>query len=66
MCLYRKMASIQELDLRVRYVFSKCLGPGRDEKRVVLTPNCKQGWVRLPEVVLKRRIKLYVRCIIAK
>src|ERR1700728_1184025 len=66
MRLYRKMPRIQKLDPRVRYVFSKCLGACGDEKRIVLPPNGKQRRLRLPKVILKRRIKLHVRSVIEK
>src|SRR5579862_8629361 len=59
-----KMARIQELYLRVRYIFSKCEGPGGDEKRIVHSPNREQRRLRLAKVVLKRRVQLHIRCVV--
>src|SRR5580692_7906674 len=64
--LKRKMSGVQELDPRVRDVPSKSLGPRGKEKGVVFTPNRQQRRLHLPEVVLKRRVELHVRGVVAK
>src|SRR5260370_24560095 len=61
-----KVPGIQELHARVRYVLSKCLRSRRNEKGIILAPNPEQWRLNLPEVVLKRRIELHVRCVIEK
>ncbi len=64
--LEREMPGIQELNPRVRYVLSKCLGPRGNEEGVVLTPNRQQRRLGLPKVILKCRIELHVRRVIEK
>src|SRR6202034_1794067 len=65
-CFGRKMSSIQKLDLRFRDVFPKCFRARRNKKRIVLTPDRKQWWLRFAEIFLKLWIELYVGRIIQK
>ena len=58
--LDRKVACIQELNLRVRQIFSKCLGPGGNEEWIVLAPDREQGRLRLPKILLKLGIQLHI------
>ena len=61
-----KMPGIQELDPRVRYILSKCLGSRRNEKGIVLAPNRQQRRLGLSKIILKCRIELHVRRIVEK
>src|SRR5215467_1470504 len=66
MCFEREMSGIEELNLRVRYVFPKCFCSRRNEERIILAPDRQQRRFRLAEIFLKLRIKLYVRAVIQK
>src|SRR5262249_25104351 len=54
------MAGIEELDSGSRQVFSKRLGSRGNEKRIVLAPDRQQWRLRLTEIFLEFRVKLYV------
>src|SRR6202000_2056984 len=58
------MPGIEELDPRIRDVLPIRLSPRGNEKGIVLTPYREQRRLGLPEVILKRRIKLHVRRVI--
>src|SRR5215470_12292688 len=64
MRLQCKMPGVEELDLRVRYVSSKCLGAGGNEEGVILSPDCQQRRLGLAKVILKRRIEFQVRGVV--
>src|SRR5215831_13968725 len=66
MCLERKVARLEEADLRMRDVLSKCFRPGGNEEGVVLTPDRQQRRLRIAEILLKLRIKFHVRGIVQK
>src|SRR5215467_5419016 len=66
MCFEREMSGIEELNLRVRYVFPKCFCSRRNEERIVLAPDRQQRRFRLAEIFLKFRIQLHVRRVIQK
>src|SRR5579872_714155 len=64
--LYRKMSGIEELHLRVRQVFSKCLCSRRNKKGIVLAPNRKQTRLQLTKIFVELRIEPQVRRVIQK
>src|SRR5215467_3491553 len=62
--LESKVSRIEELDRRVREVFSKCFGARRDEEGIVLAPDGEERRRRLTKVLVKRRIQLHIRGVV--
>src|SRR5271170_4193929 len=62
--LDREVACIQELNLRIRQIFSKRLSSGENEEWIILAPDRQQRRFRSPKIVLKLRIKLHIRCVV--
>jgi hypothetical protein len=44
----------------------KRLGTARQEKRIVLSPNCQETWLVSPEIALEDRVKRDVVLVIAQ
>ena len=42
MILQRKMTTINEMYLRIRKVLLECLGAGRYEDNIILSPDCEE------------------------
>src|SRR4030095_3879063 len=60
------MTCLDELDLCVRQVLSKCLGSRRNEKGIILAPDREQWRLRFTKIFLKFRIELHIRSVIEK
>src|SRR5262245_60400614 len=62
----REVSRVAEMDPRSRIVASECLGPLRQEERIVLTPYREQPWLVRPEVALERRVERDIALVVAE
>src|SRR5262252_5535932 len=66
MRLEREVAGIEELHGSIGNIALEGLCPGRNEIRIMPTPDCQQRWPKLPEIFVKFRIKLHIVGVIEK
>src|SRR5580658_5505308 len=65
-CFQREVPCIQKLNLRARNISAKSFRAGRNEIGIALTPNRQERGLRLPEILLKSRVKLHVVGVVEK
>ena len=66
MGLEREVARVEEMDCGTGNIAPERLGTARQEKRIVLSPNCQETWLVSPEIALEDRVKRDVALVIAQ
>ena len=66
MGLEREMARVEVMDYGTGNIAPERLGTARQEKRVVLSPDCQETWLVSPEIVLEGRVKRDVALVVAQ